>query len=111
MSNVQTTNLGEFYRGKTMEIVFTFSDSSGNPLDITGWTLTFVAGPSPADSASVTALLTITDGPNGVAILKRVPAASEQLGNWQYQITGTDGSGDAHVYLEGGFILERALDE
>jgi len=89
---------------------FALKDSDGNPLVITGWTLSFRLGEPGSSVASTTKTLTVTDGVNGECECAFTAAETTALtaGFKKYSIRRTDASN--HTVLQYGRVtIEKVI--
>lgn len=93
------------YEGEDQVNTVTILDSSGTPIDITGYTFLFVVKNKLSDSddnALIKKLITSHSDPtNGVTEITLVPAdTSDKSGNYFYDYQWLDNSNDRRVVLK-----------
>jgi hypothetical protein len=99
-------------RGDTYPFVFTIKDSSGVPIDITGFSFSLAVDPNPDPSTSANNLFvlagTIIDGPNGRVQFSLSGAQSDQQPQTAYyDLQMTDGTGAKRTVAQGEFRFEQ----
>jgi len=101
--------LTKVYQGKDYNALMILTDGDSVVIDITGYTLTFVGRRHSATTNSITRLLVLSDPTNGVATLNlSVTDTDVDLGEYSFQIVGTDDAGEAHVFDTGHFTLQES---
>jgi hypothetical protein len=96
-------------KGDSYPLNFTYLDSAGDPVDITGFNLVFTVDPNPDPTSSSTNLFslsaTITDAAMGKFSVK--PSAAQNtlaLGTYFYDIEATIGT-DIQTIANGKYII------
>ena len=92
-----------FFRNETKSFKVTFTDDGGNPIDLTGATVTIVFSknrePSLKDAAIYAVADTDSNGANGVANFTLTPEDTNvATGNYYYQVRRSTDAGDVTMY-------------
>lgn len=101
----------DMFAGEDRDIEFLVTDEDGDPVDITGFSITWkLRGRGIALDKSVGSGLTITDGPNGVFEIAISGTDSAPLsGAFWHRAEVDDGVGDVTVVATGvGFFKDNA---
>lgn len=107
-----TANL-DVDQGADFEATFTYEDSSGTPIDVTGWTALMQLRTAPGsvvfvqltDSSGIT--VGTTDGTFTVAMTKEQTALLTQ--DCHYDLLVTDGGGETIRLVEGTVRVDLAI--
>ena len=101
--------LNSVYATKDYNALITITDSEDVVIDITGYTLTFVARKDSQATNSIVSSLSLTDPTNGKAKIGLSPTDTDvELGKYSFQLLGTDDLGEALVFGTGTFVLLEA---
>lgn len=109
-------NLPSVTEGDTATFTFSFTDSSGNALDISAWTvyLTVKRDESDPDSDAVISkdVTNHTDGPGGKTAIEFTEADTEGLtGGYHYDLQVKRGNGDIQTFMRGTVRFEGGITE
>jgi len=100
------------YRGDDKTITLTFTDSDGNAIDITDYTVYFTVKNSVSDSdanAKISKDVTSHTNPtSGITQIALTPSDTSSLnpGAYEYDIQTKDGSGNINTVLTSTFVLK-----
>jgi len=103
--------LNKMYHNKDYNAVFTFSDGKGNVLDLTSYSITFVARKiSKSPNVIVSALDLATFPLEGKGLLKLNPEDTDvDLGSYEFQLIGSDDQSEEHMFDSGTFMLKKSF--
>jgi len=104
MSSVGNYTIPQVVQGLTMEAIEFTVIVDGNPLDLSGATITAKARYAKMTSRVGVFSTTITDAVNGVFEIDE-QVIDWQVGNWLYSIQFEWPDGTIKVYIEGSFVV------
>ena len=105
----------EVFRGENRTLSLAARDSSNNPKDLTGLTVTWAISFPPYmpewNDALVTKTGTVTDATNGLYTVAITPTDTRNLeeGNYTHQAFTTDNSGSISIVTDGTFRLRSSI--
>ena len=113
MTQLPTSLTIERIRGDTFPFVFTLSDSSGNPIDITSFTFLLTVDPSedPPNADNNLFVLTgsIIDAVNGKVEFAPSAVQADNIGEYFFDVQMTDASSAIRTIVKGPWTFTQDI--